>query len=317
MAALVAVSGVAALAAAEATPYSDVPSDADYAGAVSTLSADGVFEGTECDEGFCPNETIDRATMAVWTVRVLDGADPAPVSFTRFADVEATHPHGGFIERLAELEVTDGCGDGTNFCPDRAVTRAQMAAFLSRAFNLAEGPDPGFSDVPADAWYATYVAKLAASGITSGCGDGTNFCPDDDTTRAQMAAFLSRALELDGQSTGSDSGASTKGSSSQQKSTPPVTTQPETTPTTQPETTSTTQPETTPATIQEITQPETTSTTQILQTKTQQTKTQQTKTQQTKTQQTNTTTTQATINECQTSGIFTICQSGPDWSTNG
>ena len=133
--------------------------------------------------------------MAVWTVRILDGADPEPVVATRFSDVDAGHPRAAFIERLAELGVTTGCGDGTNFCPDRSATRAQMAAFLSRAFNLDEGPDPGFGDVPADAWYAADVAKLAASGITTGCGDGSVYCPDRATTRAEGATFLARAVE--------------------------------------------------------------------------------------------------------------------------
>ena len=183
-------------AAQDDASYSDVSGDAYYAEAVSRLAADGVFEGTECDEGFCAADPIDRATMAVWTVRVLDDADPAPVSSTRFADVDATHAHAAFMERLAALGVTQGCGDGTNFCPDGAVTRAETAVFLSRAFDLAEGPDPGFADVPAGAWYAADVAKLAASGITTGCGDGTDFCPDQDTTRAQMATFLARALGL-------------------------------------------------------------------------------------------------------------------------
>ena len=99
-----------------------------------------------------------------------------------------------FIERMAEFEVTRGCGDGSGFCPDRNVTRAEMAVFLSRAFKLPEGPDPGFVDVPADAWYAADVARLAASKITVGCGDGSGFCPGRDTTRAQMATFLHRAI---------------------------------------------------------------------------------------------------------------------------
>ena len=67
-----------------------------------------------------------------------------------------------------------------------------MAVFLSRAFDLADGPDPGFGDVPATAWFAAEVAKLAASGITVGCG-GSNFCPDRETNRAEMAVFLARA----------------------------------------------------------------------------------------------------------------------------
>ena len=186
-------------AAQDAGPYPDTRSDAYYSVPVGALASDGVFGGTECDEGFCPDKPLDRTTMAVWTVRVLDGEDPAPVAATRFTDVDGSHRHAAFIERFAESGVTQGCDDGTAFCPDDTVTRAQMAVFLSRAFDLAEGPDPGFSDVPANAWYAAEVAKLAASGITLGCGDGTRFCPDKDTTRAQMATFLHRALERDSQ----------------------------------------------------------------------------------------------------------------------
>ena len=68
-----------------------------------------------------------------------------------------------------------------------------MAAFLSRAYNLPDAPDPDFVDVPSDAWYAAEVARLVASKITFGCGDGTGFCPGRDTTRGQMATFLYRA----------------------------------------------------------------------------------------------------------------------------
>ncbi len=200
--AAVAAVGAAMLAlapgAASAQPggFEDVPEGAYYSAAVADLAAAGVFGGTECDEGFCPGEALDRKTMAVWVVRILDEMDPPTVPESRFGDVDAAGFFARFVERMAELGVTTGCGDGTNFCPDRLVTRAEMAVFLSRAFNLPDGPDPGFGDVPADAWYAADVARLAASGITVGCGDGTNFCPDRDTTRAQMAAFLARGLDF-------------------------------------------------------------------------------------------------------------------------
>ena len=187
-------------AAAQPGGFGDVPEDAYYSVPVSTLAAQGVLAGTGCDEGFCPGEPLDRKTMAVWIVRVLDGQDPPAATQTSFNDVDAAGFHAPFIERMAELGVTTGCGDGSGYCPDATVTRAQMAVFLSRAYKLPEGPDPGFLDVPADAWYATEVAKLAASGITTGCGDGTGFCPSQDTTRAQMATFLVRAISSAGQS---------------------------------------------------------------------------------------------------------------------
>ena len=107
--------------------------------------------------------------------------------------MDAAGFHAPFIERMAELEVTLGCGDGTVFCPDRVVSRAEMAVFLARAYDLPDGADPGFSDVADEAWYAADVARLAASEITVGCGDGTVFCPSRDTTRAEMATFLYRA----------------------------------------------------------------------------------------------------------------------------
>ena len=181
------------VATAQSGSFDDVPENAYYATPVADLAAEGVFTGTGCVAGFCPGDAIDRKTMAVWTVRILDGEDPPAVAESRFSDVDAGSFHAPFIERMAELGVTTGCGDGTGFCPDRTVTRAQMAVFLSRAYSLPEGPDPGFSDVPSDAWYVSEVAKLAASGITVGCGDGSMFCPGRDTTRAQMATFLWRA----------------------------------------------------------------------------------------------------------------------------
>ena len=176
----------------EGARFCDVPGDAYYATPVADLHLASTFRGTLCDAGFCPGEPIDRKTMAVWIVRVLDGQDPAPVERSRFDDVDPASFHAGFIERMAERGVTGGCGDGSGFCPDRNVSRAQMAAFLARAYDLPDGPSPAFADVPEDAWYGRDVAKLAASGITGGCADGL-FCPDGATTRAQMATFLYRA----------------------------------------------------------------------------------------------------------------------------
>ena len=183
----------AGTAGAQTDGFGDVPDDAFFSVPVSELAEDGVFEDTECDDGFCPDEPIDRKTMAVWIVRVLDGRNPFVVAQTRFNDVDGSSFYAPFIERMAELGVTGGCGDGSRFCPDRSVTRAQMAAFLSRAFRLPDAPAPSFGDVASDAWYAADVAKLVASGITEGCGDGADFCSEQATTRGQMAAFLHRA----------------------------------------------------------------------------------------------------------------------------
>ena len=196
---VVAVTAWAAVAVAAAAPvaaqtagFDDVAEDAYYSVPVAALAERGVFVGTECAEGFCPDDPIDRKTMAVWLVRALDGTDPSAVSESRFDDVDTDSLHAPFIERMAELGVTRGCGDGSGFCPDDVVSRGQMAVFLASAYGLLPGPDPGFSDV-GDEWYAAAVASLVASGITTGCGDGTMFCPQGDTGRAHMATFMHRA----------------------------------------------------------------------------------------------------------------------------
>jgi hypothetical protein len=54
---------------------------------------------------------------------------------------------------------------------------------------------PRFGDVPASDQAFPFIEALAASGITAGCSQ-TNYCPDANLTRRQMAIFLAKALGL-------------------------------------------------------------------------------------------------------------------------
>ena len=157
----------------------------------------GLFDGTGCGRGLCPGEALQRWEMAVWLVRVLDGANPSPLAFTRFADVEYSLWWAAYVDRLAELGVTKGCATGPlRFCPDRAVTRAQMATFLVRAFSLEAAPSAGFADT-AGTTHQADIDALAAAGMTVGCKtDPLRFCPGRSVTRGQMATFLARALGI-------------------------------------------------------------------------------------------------------------------------
>ncbi len=55
-----------------------------------------------------------------------------------------------------------------------------------------------FIDVPIGSLFFGDIEWLAGEGITKGCNPPTNdrFCPDQPVTRGQMAAFLTRALDL-------------------------------------------------------------------------------------------------------------------------
>lgn len=177
--------------------YLDVDDDGVHSPAVNALAGLGTFDGTECGpRRFCPTEPLKRSTMAVWLVRILDGADPTTAPDAGFVDVAEDAWWAPHVNRLAELGVTKGCrSDPPRFCPDRAVNRAQMASFLARAFALEPGPPAGFADVGSDSVHNDNIDALAAAGVTVGCRTGPpRYCPQRSTTRAQMATFLHRAI---------------------------------------------------------------------------------------------------------------------------
>ncbi|MXZ97982.1 MAG: hypothetical protein F4Z23_02955 [Acidimicrobiaceae bacterium] len=183
--------------AAQAGGYLDVEGGA-HAASINALASDSrnILVGTDCEDGrFCPDDPLPRWVMAVWLVRALDGTNPDPSGESKYADVDPARWWAPYTNRLADLEVTRGClDDPPRYCPDRAVTRGEMASFLARAFELSNGTPGTFSDT-AHSPHANNIDKLAEAGITAGCSQG-RYCPDRRVTRAEMATFLARALKL-------------------------------------------------------------------------------------------------------------------------
>jgi S-layer family protein len=152
---------------------------------------------------YCPSVAVNRAQMAVFLERGIHGSayvPPAVGASTGFSDVAISYWAAAWIKQLAAEGITGGCGTGT-YCPESAVTRAQMAIFLLRAKHgtsyspPAVGGSTGFTDVPPTYWAAAWIKQLAAEGITGGCGTGT-YCPESPVTRGQMAVFLVRTFSL-------------------------------------------------------------------------------------------------------------------------
>ena len=182
--------------------YLDVPPSHYAYGHVQRLAAEDILEASGCptDKHFCPGHPFDRQTAAVWLIRMaMDESILPHVSNSRFSDVDDNDWKTKYIEELARREITSGCGDDENgnrkFCPENNVLRKHMAIFIFRAFDLPAGPDASFEDVRSGDTYFESINALAAIGITVGCGDGTNFCPDRTITRAQAAIMLGRVLE--------------------------------------------------------------------------------------------------------------------------
>ena len=169
---------------------------------INRLAAAGVLDGTECGERrICPRAPVRRWEMAVWVVRVL--GEVSSDAGSRFADVDADAWWASYVERLAELEVTKGCGtDPLRYCPQDPVRRSQMASFLVRAFDLDAAAPAGFADTAGNT-HEPDIDALAAVEITVGCDtDPLRYCPNDPVTKGQMATFLVRALDLRAGSTG-------------------------------------------------------------------------------------------------------------------
>ena len=102
--------------------------------------------------------------------------------------------HEPSIEAIFAAGITTGCSVSPSlFCPTQAVTRGQMAAFLTRALELPV-PDRDYFTDDSGSIFEDQINRLATAGITGGCSVGI-FCPNDTITREQMAAFLVRAYD--------------------------------------------------------------------------------------------------------------------------
>jgi hypothetical protein len=79
--------------------------------------------------------------LAVAGVAVI-AATVGALAADRFGDVPSNHPHADGISWVADAQVTLGCGDGSNYCPNDDVTRAQMGTFMHRLSGNAPGIPP-------------------------------------------------------------------------------------------------------------------------------------------------------------------------------
>lgn len=123
----------------------------------------------------------------------LCGALLCPTAFA-VESVYTDVPAGAWYESAVEYCRVNGVmgGSGGRFSPEGKVTRASLAAVLFRLSGAQEAAgESGFTDVPADAWYAGAVAWASQSGAMGGYGDGL-FGPEDPLTREQLAVVFWR-----------------------------------------------------------------------------------------------------------------------------
>ena len=179
-------------------PFEDMAEAGTHQTAVEILARAEVFNDTECaPERFCPDQPVTRSTVAVWLLRTLGYQDPEAVDKpTRFEDVDPDQWWTRHVEQLAESGIIEGCDtEPARFCPDAAVTRAQLAALIARALQLPQAEPAGYTDTQGH-WARAYIDAIHAAGITQGCAtDPPRYCPNTPITRAQAATFLHRIYQ--------------------------------------------------------------------------------------------------------------------------
>ncbi len=102
---------------------------------------------------------------------------------------------GKALQNAVDAGLINGITDDT-IAPYDNITRAQMAAIITRAFSATEKSDKVFGDVSADAWYKDVVSQAAYMGAFEG-DDNNNFNPENNITFQETYLVLSRVFGFD------------------------------------------------------------------------------------------------------------------------
>ncbi len=177
-------------------PFQDVKKDDWYYDAVQYARINGFFTGIT-ENTFSPAGTMTRG-MFVTVLGRMAGVDVNTYSgVSAFSDVPLSAYYAPYVQWAAKYGITNGTG-GDTFSPDMMITRQQMAVFFVRYFeefgvNYQTGA--GVTSVPMDfssvADYAQpAVLKLWSNGLMN--GDGVNFNPGNNASRAEAATLCMR-----------------------------------------------------------------------------------------------------------------------------
>lgn len=198
-----------------ACPAGAVPEDgmADTAGtslesAIDCLVHWGITLGTGPGE-FAPGGPTGRAQMATFLARTIAHGDNAlpnnPPS--TWSDVSGVHARA--IDQLTEVGIITKAddGQGSSFRPSDPLQRSSMARWMVRAHEFLSGSpltneDTSSGRFPRDHFddddghpAELFIDQIGAVGITGGVSPRV-YQPDGTVSRAQMAAFLTRLLDV-------------------------------------------------------------------------------------------------------------------------
>ncbi|MFD2706219.1 S-layer homology domain-containing protein [Salibacterium lacus] len=174
-------------AAVEAASFSDVSEGFWAEEEIGWLADENVMNGYQ-NGAFGVNDDMTRSQAARTLVRVhgLAPAGAEPVSFTDVDESDKAYP------AIAAAVEAGFFAEAEAFHPNEPLTRAQMAAILTRSYDLQQAHEVNYKDVPRDYWAHQQISALAVHRLTTGYED-LAFRPSETVTRAQFGVFLARA----------------------------------------------------------------------------------------------------------------------------
>ncbi|WP_239454441.1 S8 family peptidase [Bacillus suaedaesalsae] len=171
--------------------FKDVKATDWFANDVKSLREKHIVNGYP-DGTFRPNEYITRAealSMIGNAIGLTGGTRE-----TSFIDVSPSSFASGYIQSAFEQKIASGFPNGY-FYPNAPITRGDAAQFFVRGFQFPPTDEPSFRDVKPEYYGFSGVNSLKKAGVTGGYPDGT-YKPNNKITRAELAAFLVRALNI-------------------------------------------------------------------------------------------------------------------------
>jgi hypothetical protein len=121
------------------TRQSPIPTARNLDGVAWATATHGFISGRSSTFMETTDAVITREQMAAFMIRAIHepGYVPPEPGSQRFVDVPPANRFCAFIDEMVARSITSGCSTNpSRYCPGNTVTRAQMAAFLVRAFGL-------------------------------------------------------------------------------------------------------------------------------------------------------------------------------------
>ncbi|WP_281889719.1 S-layer homology domain-containing protein [Paenibacillus sp. YYML68] len=150
------------------------------------------------DQTFRPDRGISRAEMAAILNRLgarsAAGASNVELVPAAYTDLEPQHWAHTAIDETTKNGLMSGYPDGS-FAPEKPVTRAELAAVVSRwkGYSTEGDVSSKLTDL-AGHWALRHIAQAEQDGLVQGFPDGT-FQPDKPLSRAEAVTTLNRLLK--------------------------------------------------------------------------------------------------------------------------